>query len=71
MTTETLKAKATGFYASVEDQENLRAVIAMLRQRGHRMNGLGVTEAISYSLRKVVLSECSTNGSTVTERNAA
>jgi hypothetical protein len=71
MTTETLKPKATGFYASVEDQENLAAVIKMLRGRGHRMNGLGVTEAVSYSLRKVVLSECSTDGSAITDRNAA
>lgn len=71
--TETAKgdAKTLAFYAKGEDREHIAMVAKMLRERGHRFVDPGVTAAVSYALRFVVLTECSENGSPATERNAA
>lgn len=74
MTTETTKgtgAKSMSFYATDEDQDRIAAIATMLRGRGHRIAAPGVSAVISYALARIFLTECTEDGSLITDRNAA
>lgn len=74
MTVTSTKLTPTSFAANDEDRERIKAIGEMLERRGYRVmrgGNVSASAVISYALHRVFLAECSTDGSLITDRNAA